>query len=394
MAFGFNFSFGKLPNSIERDSSGNFFYSWLENYTSEKTFGSEAKKLETILTNPAAMKVLKFNADTGALGKINKLNGKSEELDWLYTYAKKPNDWQTWTDFIWDYYFWIQFGRACLYKQNNVMYFLIPSNIELNTVQEDLFKQITFSSKGKREALNGTFKYKEANGKTIKLELKNLYIINEMGSINGNWFKGASSFDSLYKVCVNSQLALSAKGSNLKFTDKFLVSGQTDQNNVSQLPMANEEKFSIEKAFKGVRQIFATKSKVDVKQMVSNLDALKLDDHYLRDLHIIGNMFGIPKDVLEALGIGSTYENQEKSLGRHVDYNLLPKGQKLTDLLEVILEQDYLRFSFKHLSFNQVFETEKQNARKLELDNLTIAQQLGLNEKTVQNELNRIYEQN
>ena len=40
MGFNLNFSYGKAPNYVERDSSGNFFYSFLDNL-----FGVE-KKIE------------------------------------------------------------------------------------------------------------------------------------------------------------------------------------------------------------------------------------------------------------------------------------------------------------------------------------------------------------
>lgn len=401
MAFNFSFSFGKLPNYVERDSVGNYWYSMLEGInrlTGKKhanTFANESDKLETILNNPAALKVLKFNADTGAMGKVNLVKDNEEVSDWLYdNYRKSPNPFQTWTAFFWEYFFWIQFGRAFLYLDDKAAYFLVPYNVELTQEQQKRFKGLTFSDYKRNQLKEGSFKYLQADGTKATLELSKLYVINEMEALTGDFLKGPSSLDSLYQVCINSKLALRSKGSNIAFTDKFMVSGQTDDKDISKIPMAEGEKSSIEKAFKGPRQIFATKSRVDVKQMVDNLANLKLDEHYLNDLHIIGNMYGIPKDVLEALGKSATYENQEKALGRHVDYNLLPKGQKLTDVLEVALDQPYLRFSYKHLSFNQVFEKERQEARKLELENLEKAKALGLNERIVSLQLNKLYEQN
>lgn len=396
MALNFSFSIGKLPNYVERSTDGSYWYSFLDNVLGKKTkgfFTNEANKLDMVLRNPAALKVLKFNADTGALGKINLVTDTEELVDWLYSYRKQPNPHQTWTELIWEYFFWVQFGRACFYADNKVMYFLNPAKIELTTKQENEFKKLSLSDRSARTLKDGTFKYCQDNGTKLTLELKNLFIINEMAGITGDWFKGASSLDSLYQVCKNSEIALKSKGSNLLFTDKFLVSGQTSASDTSKLPMSEQEKTNVEQSFKGGRQIYANKTNLNVKQMIDNLANLKLDEHYLNDLHIIGNMFGVPKDVLEALGKSATYENQEKALGRHVDYNLLPKGQKFTDLLEVILEEPYLRFSYKHLSFNQVFEKERQEARKVELENLEKAKNLGLNDSVIAKELNKLYEQ-
>jgi len=63
--------------------------------------------------------------------------------------------------------------------------------------------------------------------------------------------------------------------------------------------------------------------------------------------------------------------------------------QKLTDILEVIFEQEDLRPSFSHCPFNKVFEKEKQEDIKLQLENLEKAQTLGLD---ITKQLKEIYD--
>jgi hypothetical protein len=101
-------------------------------------------------------------------------------------------------------------------------------------------------------------------------------------------------------------------------------------------------------------------------------------------------MYGMTKDILDILTKGSTYENKEKSIGAFIDYSLMPKVQQHSDLYEIILQKEDIRGSFKHLPFNSVFEAEKVANRKLELEALKIASELGF--KNVEQELKRIYD--
>ena len=82
---------------------------------------------------------------------------------------------------------------------------------------------------------------------------------------------------------------------------------------------------------------------------------------------MIGKMYGIPKDVLEAnLGKGGTFENQEKARGSHVAYTLEPKSEDLANGLETYFDLDVeLKFSWTHLQFMQVFEKEKADVKKI-----------------------------
>jgi len=397
MAWNFNFSLGRQYAPIEIDSGTqriNYFHSILDLFT-KGNFKDEQQKLETVLSNPACLKVLTFIADTYSQVKIDEWKGDKLVLkDFLYSVQKTPNDWQTWTDLHWDVSFWRSLGNAYIYKQNDVVYCLNPFGIELTSNQNKKLQQLTFSKYGensRRNILKGSFKYRNANGENSTLELKNVYVLNDLsGGISGNWFKGNSRLDSLYQVVKNSELALQSKGINLDFSGKFFANGQYNGSTDTR-PMGEDEQKSIQDKLLSKLKVFATKSKVDIKQLVSNLKDLKLDEAYIADLTIIGNMYGLSKDVLDVVAKGSTFENKEKSVGSFVDYTLMPKVVQHTDLYEVLFEKEDLRGSFKHLPFNAVFEADKINNKKVEIETLKIAVELGLDEKLKQSKLKEIY---
>jgi len=398
MGFNFNIGYnsGSLPNYVERDSAGNMWYSILDAFGGgkKKGFKNESHKLEIILNNPAILKVFCFLADTYSQVKIDKYNNdKLVEKDFLYSYQKTPNDWQTWTDLFWEHRFWLAGGNAYLYVEANTWYYLRPQGLDFTDAQIKAFSQISFASKYKKDITNQTFKYKNENNVVQVLKFSNLHVFTDMsGGVSGNWLKGNSRMDALYQIAINSQYALQSKGTNLKYTEKFLVSGQHDAKDTTSRPMAETEKDSIEQSLENGRKVNATKSKVDMQQMVSNLAQLQLDEAYESDLIKVANMYGIPKDVIDILAKGSTYENQEKSLGKFINYNEMPKVQQMTDTHEVILDEQDLRGSFKHLPFNSVFEVDKINNRKVELESLKIAVELGVEKSIIDAKLKQIYE--
>ena len=168
-----------------------------------------------------------------------------------------------------------------------------------------------------------------------------------------------------------------------------MVSGEHDSNNISSRPMGDAEQNSISNSLKGSKDIFATPSKVTVNQLVSNLSSLKLDESYLADLAVIANMYGMDKDILSISTKGSTYENKEKAIGSFIDYSMMPKVVQHSDLYENVLGLEDVRGSFKHLPFNSIFEADKIANKKIEIETLKIAAELGMD---VTEQLKRIYD--
>jgi hypothetical protein len=392
MSFNFNISFGKNPNVYNADKEG-YFYQIINAFKSQRR--KDYDKLQTVLDSPAAMFVFKLIAEYYAMGKYNSyVNNKLDQQDYLYETIEKPNDWQTWTDFDQNYIFNILMGTAYLYNQNGTMYFLQERNILLMGNQRNSFKTLSFSKYGaesKRSIMKGTFKYR--TGMTMQnLDLSKLIIIQDTSGVNGDWWQGVSRLDALYGIVTNSNLAVSAENVNLEFSQKFLVSGQHDTNDITSQMMGTEEKSSLEKKARSGKNMFATGSKVDVHHFVDNIADLKLDDTFMAKVYMIAKMYGVPKDIVEmSLKGGATFENQEKAMGRMIDYCLMPIGQKLTDVLEDIFDLEDLRKDFTHLSFNKIFEQERENVRATQLANLAAAAALGLDDATITAQMKLIY---
>lgn len=400
MGYNFNFSFGKstTPTYVERDSNGNFWYQITEFLNGTKTakFKTERARINAVLLNPAALRVSTLLADITSQGKVESyINDELKDNNWLYSLQERPNDWQTWTDFLYDYSFFRFLGNAYLYKQGDVMYFLHPSGLNFTDNQIKSFQNLSLSKYGintPKQTKKGTFKYTQPNNETINLELSNLHVISDISNnISGNWLIGNSRLDALYNVILNSELSITSKGKNLEYTQKFFATGQHNPSDIVSTPMSEPEKNSIEKAFNSSRQIHATKSKVEFTHLVEDMNKLKLNEAYTHDLLVIADMYGVPKELIGVLQGGSTYENQEKATGRLIDYTIRPAFQQLTDLLELLFDVEDLRASFKHLPFNAVFEAEKITNQGKELENLKTASELGLPENVKQNKLKAIY---
>lgn len=392
MAFNFNISFGKNPYTFD-NGKDNYFYQIINAFKSGRKKNYD--KQQMVLDSPAAMFVFKLIAEYYAMGKYNSyVNNKLAVEDYLYETIESPNDWQTWTDFDQNYIFNILMGNAYLYNQNGVMYFLQERNMWLNSSQRNSFKTLSFSkygSESKRSIQKGNFQYR--TGYTWQqLDLSKLTIIQDTSGVNGDWFAGVSRLDALYGIVTNSNLAVSAENVNLEFSQKFLVSGQHDTNDITSQMMGETEKASLDKNARSGKNMWATGSKVDVHHFVDNIADLKLDDTFMAKVYMIAKMYGVPKDIVEmSLKGGATFENQEKAMGRMVDYCLKPLGQKLTDVLENLFDLEDLRKEFTNLSFNQIFEQEKETVRGLQIANLTAAAALGLDDATITAQMKQIY---
>ena len=142
--------------------------------------------------------------------------------------------------------------------------------------------------------------------------------------------------------------------------------------------MGEPEKASIDASLRSDKNVHVTKTPIDLKRFVDDLYKLRLDDSVKADFSLVCAVYGMPKEVADIIAEGSTYENQEKAIGRHVDYF---HSAKAKDLMEGLMDEfgwTDLKYSFEHLSFNQVFEVEKQTRIKLKLENEKLAKELNV----------------
>lgn len=391
MAYNFSLFNFSQPISAERDTAGNWFYSLFSSKDNFKNVISEKDKLDLILKNPASLKVFKLNCDLFSLGKVySSKDGKLLEPNILKQLQPKPNKHQTWNQFKWDYMFYSMLGTAYLWRSNNTnlqssetkFYWLNPAKMEFSKSLLEKLDKMTLSQSSYNELERETIKYRFEDGTKITIPLSQITPFFDLSnSVSGNWYKGNSAIDALYKVIVNNNETLTSQNINLRYSAKFGVTGQQDPNNISQIPMSNIEKNDIESKVNGSKSVHAFKSKVDINRFVSDIANLKLDDQYLNQYFVIGSMYGIPRDVLEAnIKGGSTYENQEKATGKHISYALQPKGDDLFEWFAGFTGIE-MKISWRHLPFMQVFERDRAEVNKMKAETLKILIDSGIEPK-------------
>lgn len=366
------------------------FVDFLDSAPRFNDYCSAKEKIEAVLKNPALLKVFTLQCDLFSLGKIYaKQDGEIIDNDPLVKLLKNPNPLQSQSQFLWDFMFWNMLGTSYCYvdsyipgNDNNKLYFLDESKMEFPKELEKLKDKLIFSNSTITDAGKLTIKYKYADGTYINLPLSKINIVTDLTNGTGNWFKGNSRIDALYKIISNSEETLNATNINTRFTGKFLVAGTQDPNDVTKTPMSQEEKVSIEQKVNSNKQIHAVKSAVDIKRFIENMRNLELGKSYLESYYLIGSMYNIPKDVLEAHAAGATYENQEKSTAKHISYTLQPKGNDfLQSLVKKFGYEDQgisLEIDWSHLPFMNVFEKDKAATRQTQVITLTNLLKLGV----------------
>lgn len=381
--------FSSVWQSITRGGNFNAFggtrLRFFDPLTSFGSLTTDKEKLEVIFTNPACLKVFSLVCDLFSQGEIYVYDqDKIVTDDPILMKLENPNPHQDKKQFLWDYRFWTMLGTANLYvvdrgvdSDYTKMYFLDPSKLEYPLKMQLNSDKFIFSKKEEANYYNQKVIYRFSDGTTTDITLKDIVTFHDLTNGLGNWFKSPSRIDALYKVITNSEEALNAKNKNIRYSGKFMVAGQADPDNVTHEMMSEEEKRSIEQKVDGPKSIHAVKSMIDIKRFVEDISKLKLDDSFMADYHIIGSMFGIPKEILDSYNAkGSTFENQEKAVGRQIGYSEQPKGDSLMNGLSRKFgynnseNKRKLVFSFDHLPFMQVFEKDRADVNKIKAETL------------------------
>ena len=335
-------------------------------------YNEAAAKLAVVFSNPAVLKVFCLQCDLFSLGipYVYNKKGVLQEKDPALDRINNPNPMQSRQDWLWSFMFWKMIGNAYLYmtskivdRPNAPMYWLENHKLEFPP-QLDKEKDKLMLSEAKLKKLGLTpLKYRYEDGTVMDLTLGDLEIAPDLTNGTGNWFKGFSRIDALRKVISNSEAALDAKNINVRYAGKFLVSGQVDVKDVTKKLMGADEKKLIEDEIDGdKKKVHAMKSAVDLKRFVDDLKVMELGKTFLEDYYLVGSMYNIPRDVLEAYQ-SSTFENQEKARASHVSYTLEPAGDVLGGLLAKAwgyTDRGYtICFGWDHLPFTQVFLKDK-----------------------------------
>lgn len=272
--------------------------------------------------------------------------------------------------------FWNMFGVSYLNASSKVitdennLYWLNSACVDFPQKLQNKLDKHYFSKKEVKKLQEEFITYTYRDNSVRNIKLKEIQSFVDLTNGTGNWYHSSSALDALYKIVVNSEASLNAKNINLDFAGKFLVGGDASSENVYEQPLGKGEQKSIEDIVNSKKKVTAVKSQISISRFVENIANLRLDESFLTDYYMVGKMYGIPKDVLEAnLGKGGTFENQEKARGSHVAYTLEPKSEDLANGLETYFDLDVqLKFSWTHLQFMQVFEKEKADVKKITAD--------------------------
>jgi len=362
---------------VTRYNDGSWWYRFFGGDANYATLTQE-QRLAYMLTNPALAKVVYLNCDVFSLGKIERKDG---DTDSFIRMLQKPNRFQTMRQWLWSYRFWIMYGNAYLKPNTAIpgnsraqLYWLDSSRIDWNDVVNENMDKLVLSNATKSELDRLTITYEYRNGQNEQFPLGELLHFHDLTNNTGNWYNGESRIDALKKVLQNNESLLDAKNINLEFVRKFLIGGDYDptKNLASFANMQDIEKDDIENKLRGSKSVLPIKSKISIERFVENLADLKLDETYTADLLVIADMYGIPKELISVLLEGSTYENQEKALSRHISYSEMPKAQDLIEGLcgHFNLNPDDYHMTWDYLSFMnhdnyKESQVNERNARTL-----------------------------
>lgn len=329
----------------------------------------EHDKLKMVLSNPAALFLFILLPDLFSMGKFKLTDKEGEEIEDhpVLDFIRRPNFMQTAAQFKWDYMFWRLLGTSNLFinskilDEDNVMYWLGPDQIEWPKWFEENAQTLVLTRERMEEIEEMELKYK-TRSQNLPFEYGQMKQFFDISNGVGNWFKGPSRLEALYKVIKNSDNALDSKNITTHLARKFWVSGKTDPGTTKGLMMGDDEKKSIEDSIMSRKNIHASRYMSDIKSFISDAGVLdSLDKAFMNDAFIVGKVLNIPKNVIELLGDDATYENQEKARAVIVSYCLQPAADDLgAGILDYFdLEDMNLTLDYSHLPFVQVFEKEK-----------------------------------
>ena len=344
-----------------------------------------------VLSNPAVLKVFCLQMDLFSMGKVTvEKDDKEIEDDPFLALIEKPNPFtKTQSQFLRDFMFWNMLGTSYAYvdsarvdRPKNKIYYLNPSRIEWPLEMERLKDKMVFSDSEFTRINKMTIIYRYEDGTTFEFPFDRLVISFDLTNSVGNFFKGPSRLDALYKVITNSEYVLDAENINIRYSGKFLVGSDKAVGTAIKVGMSEQEKDDIaDKIDTDKKNVWPLQSMVKIQRFVSDMASLELKEQYLHQYFLIGSMYGIPRDVLEAYN-SATYENQEKARAAHVNYCLDPKGEQFMDAFENHFgykeDGKNIKISWDHLPFMQVFAREEVDVKKTTVEVLNSLLTLGV----------------
>ena len=342
--------------------------------------------LNAALKNPALLKVIALQCDLFSIGNIKLYNSlgrevtKSPILDALAA----PNPLQTQSQWLWSHMFNLCIGNSYVWipskiPGNGPIYIL--ENTKMQFPQEMIKNQDKLvQSQSAINKLNQLkIKYIYQDSSFIEIPWGEISAISDLTNNTGNFGKSPSRITALRKLIANVESDLDSQNINLDFSGKFLVAGQNDPKNISTVPMATQEKESIEKQIMSGKPAHAVRSMIQINRFVEDVGKQKFSETYNELYRQIGLMYNVPREML---GFESTYENQGRATIAFMSTVMEPRAQDLMHYLELrwgLKESGYtLRMDWDNLPFNQLAQKDELATKQQQVSTFMSMVQAGI----------------
>jgi hypothetical protein len=363
------FSFLGRNINVERDRTGMFTYSFLEN----DGFVNSTKYLDLSLTNPVLMSIIALRCKIYSQMKITHLNsaGNPIENSEVLRLLKQPNYFQSQEDFLFQQMWFLSAtGTNYTYKVNALnttksIYNLLPSEIDLQNsqkVKSFITTKQELNAYGERK-----IKYK-LDGQIFEIALKNIIPTYDLanGLSCNSLMNSPSRVSGISKTLENIEENLLSKNVNLKMSQKYLMASQGDGNE-AQIQQSDRNDIASKISRKS---LLITNANIKAQHLVSDMKRLFLDEQFSNDALTCLIAFDMSKDILNYFSNGaSTYENKEKAMLDYIQNSIQSDANNTMNSFAssfgLIDKGESLKASFDHMPVMQSVMKTKIETLKL-----------------------------
>jgi hypothetical protein len=368
----FNF-WGKSIN-VERDRTGMFTYSFLEN----NGFVNSTKYLESSLTNPVLLAIIALRAKIYSQMKITHLNsaGKPIENSPILQLFKQPNYFQSQQDFLFQQMWFLSAtGTNLTYKvdalgETKAVYNLLPSEIDLKETHK--VKSFIFTKQELKAYGDKKIKY-SLDGQTFDIALKDLIPTYDLanGLTVNSLMSSPSRLQGLSKTIQNIEENLLSKNVNLKMSQKYLMASQGDGNE-AQIQKTDRDDITRKISQKS---LLITNANIKAQHLVSDMKRLYLDEQFSNDALTCLLAFDMNRDILNYFSNGaSTHENQSQGFINWIQNSIQNDANNtlnsFASAFGLIDKNESLKASYDHLPVMQLVMKSKIETLQLYINTL------------------------
>jgi len=363
------FSFLGRNINVERDRTGMFTYSFLEN----DGFVNSTKYLDLSLTNPVLMSIIALRCKIYSQMKITHLNsaGNPIENSEVLRLLKQPNYFQSQEDFLFQQMWFLSAtGTNYTYKVNALnttksIYNLLPSEIDLQNSQK--VKSFITTKQELNAYGDRKIKYK-LDGQIFEIALKNIIPTYDLanGLSCNSLMNSPSRVSGISKTLENIEENLLSKNVNLKMSQKYLMASQGDGNE-AQIQQSDRNDITSKISRKS---LLITNANIKAQHLVSDMKRLFLDEQFSNDALTCLLAFDMSKDILNYFSNGaSTYENKEKAMLDYIQNSIQADANNTMNSFAssfgLIDKGESLKASFDHMPVMQSVMKTKIETLKL-----------------------------